>query len=121
MQYISCLHKTAILNKPGEDENLNIIFAFGFIIPVKITLVLKRSTFNQIFLDPQREKYYKSAGKTDLRLSLVPNRLYALCYSYRWAGSDFVGRFGLFQTNQNSKCSSKAAVPKTCQFKQTTF
>ena len=64
------------------------MFAFGFIIiPVKITLVLKGSTSNQISLAPRWDWYYRSADKTDLRLSLVPeSKLYALCY--RWAGSE---------------------------------
>ena len=35
-----CFHKTAIVNKPGVDEHINIIVAFGFIIPVKIAKAL---------------------------------------------------------------------------------
>ena len=37
---MSCIHKTAIVNKPAVDEDINIIVAFGLIIPVKIAKAL---------------------------------------------------------------------------------
>ena len=37
---MSCIHKTAIVNKPAVYEDINIIVAFGFVIPVKIAKAL---------------------------------------------------------------------------------
>ena len=69
--------------------------AFGFFIPVKIAKVLH---IQPNFPYSMMGEVLQTRRLQKRSMTQSGSRIQTLCLCYRWAGSDFVGRFGLFQT-----------------------